>query len=272
VLVVDDGSPPEMGVPSIVAAYAPLAEVISIANGGESNAINVALAHAKTPFAMMLGDDDVIEPSWPAEALATMTADDAIAVYPDWGIIDIDGKLVEEHHLVDCTADRLVSDHWCLPGPGTVFRRAAALAIGGRNPNVRLAGDYDFYLRLTVQGRFRHVPRLGAYWRLHTSNASMAKSRQLAMEHIGVIEAHLEERRRTDRSLGRAQQQRARATARMAAGVIFARDGDTRSSHWPFARAWMLDRAVVRLPPVNLAVYPQFYPTWLKKLNKLIRD
>jgi glycosyltransferase involved in cell wall biosynthesis len=269
VLVVDDGSPPEMEVPAIVAAYAPMAEVISLANGGESNAINVGLAQAKTPFAMMLGDDDVIEPSWPAEALATMTTDDAIAVYPDWAIIDIEGKLVEEHHLVECTADRLVSDHWCLPGPGTVFRRAAALAIGGRNPGIRLVGDYDFYLRLAMHGHLRHVPRLGGYWRLHTGNASMAKSRQLATEHVAVIGAHLEECRRVGRPALPAQERRARATAHMAAGVILARDGDIRSSHWAFARAWMLDRGVVRCPPVNLAAYPQFYPSWLKKLNQL---
>jgi hypothetical protein len=271
VLVVDDGSPPEMEVPSIVAAYAPLAEVVSIANGGESNAINVGLAHAKTPFAMMLGDDDVIEPSWPAEALAMMAADDAIAVYPDWSIIDIDGKRIEEHHLVDCTPERLVSDHWCLPGPGTVFRRAAALAIGGRNPGVRLVGDYDFYLRLALQGQFRHAARLGAHWRLHVSNASMAKSRQLAMEHIDVIEAHLAERKQMDQPLGRKRELRARATARLAAGVILARDGDMRSSDRAFVRAWMLDRAVVRTPPINIAAYPQFYPPWLGRLNKLIR-
>jgi glycosyltransferase involved in cell wall biosynthesis len=264
VLVVDDGSPPEMEIPEIVAAYAPFARVVSIPNGGESNAINVGLAQATTPFAMMLGDDDVIEPSWPAEAIASLLAGDAVAVYPDWSIIGLDGQVIEEHRLVDCTNERLLSDHWCLPGLATVFRCRDALAIGGRNPAIRFVGDYDFYLRLAMRGRLRHVPRLGGYWRLHADNASMSKSWQLAAEHVSVIDAHLSERKGAGKRLPLRQARRARATAQMAAGTILALGGDEALSDAAFTKAWLLDRDVVRFPPPNLAAYPQSYPGWLK--------
>jgi len=266
ILVIDDGSPPEMHVPAIVAAYAPFASVISTENRGEANAVNLGISRAETPYLMILSDDDVIEGSWPARALAEIESSGAVLAYPDWAIIDGAGTILEEHHLTETTLGRLLGDHWCLPGPGTIFRRQDAVEIGGRNGSIRYVSDYDFWLRLFARGPFKHVPMMGAYWRYHGENATFAKDRRLAEEHVEIIAAEVARRKKAGAELPRSLARRALATAHLAAGVILSRGAGTTAMHVHFLRAFLLSPSTTaRLPP-NIAVYAQFYPEWLQEL------
>ena len=266
VLVIDDGSPPEMQVPAIVDRYAPFASVISTENRGEANAVNLGIARAETPFVMILSDDDVVEGSWPAKALAEIENSGAVLAYPDWAIIDGAGVVLEKHHLTETTLDRLVGDHWCLPGPGSIFRRQDAVEIGGRNGAIRYVSDYDFWLRLFARGPFKHVPMMGAYWRYHGENATFAKDKRLAEEHVEIIAAEVARRKKAGSALPKSLARRALATAHLAAGVILSRGPSTAAMQLHFLRAFLLSPATTaRLPP-NIAVYAQFYPDWLQEL------
>ena len=268
VLVVDDGSPPEMAIAAIAAPYAPFVEIVSIPNGGESNAVNVGLRRAETPYAMVLSDDDMIEPDWPQAALDILEmAPEAVAAYPDWWVIDEAGTCVERHALTACSEERLIGDHWCLPGVGTVFRREVALAVGARNTSYRYVADYDFWLRLQMLGELRHVPRVGGYWRLHPNNATLASERRLAEEHVSVIEQAIALRRAAGRPLAEPLERRARATARLAAGVVMKRSGAP-SAHRHFAAALIIDGDTVHHLPRNVAGYRDFYPIWLRLFSR----
>lgn len=271
ILVIDDGSPAEMRVPDIANAYAPFVRVITTENRGEANAVNLGIAEADTPFLMILSDDDVIEGDWPSRAIDHLLAEPDVAlVYPDWAIINGAGEIVENHDLVECSVDRLLGDHWCLPGPGAIFRREDALAVGGRNGSVRYVSDYDFWLRLSSRGRFKHVPIRGAYWRDHGGNATLAKDRRLAEEHVEVIVRELSRRQRDGNEIDAALAARALATAHLCAGVILSRVPSDVSQHAHFILAYLLAPETVRTLPVNIAGYSYFYPQWLRDVLAVV--
>jgi hypothetical protein len=79
-----------------------------------------------------------------------------------------------------------------LPGPGTIFRKDAANAIGGRNPKWRYVSDYDFWLRISRKGKILRIPLVLAQWRDHLNSTSISQ-RNVAManERITVIEDFL---------------------------------------------------------------------------------
>jgi hypothetical protein len=81
----------------------------------------------------------------------------------------------------------------CLPGPGTFFRRSAALEVGGRDPKWKYMGDYDFWLRLSKLGVIERRPGYLACWRTHPLSTSVNQvSEELFTERIAVIEQFVE--------------------------------------------------------------------------------
>jgi len=271
VLVIDDGSPPDMQIPAIVARYGAFARVVTTENRGEANAVNLGIASAETPYVMILSDDDVIEGAWPERALSELEKSGAVLAYPNWAIFDVDGKVLEEHHLVDCTLDRLIGDHWCLPGPGSIFRRDHAIAIGGRNGAIRFVSDYDFWLRLSARGSFKHVPVMGAYWRYHEANGTFARERRLADEHVEIIAADIRRRKEAGPALTKAMEHRALATAHLAAGVILSRGPGAMRRHFHFLRGFLLSPRVTACLPGNIFTYSYFYPRWLQQALQISR-
>ncbi|MBW3097257.1 glycosyltransferase [Pseudohoeflea coraliihabitans] len=269
VLVVDDGSAPEQRIPAIVAPYAPFVDFVSQENGGESAAVNLGLAHVRTPYTLILSDDDLVLPQWPEKGVAVLQSqEDAVAVFPDWLVIDDQGNHLEHHQLADCTPERLIADHWCLPGVGTIFRTAVAKAIGGRDVAYRFTADYEFWTRLQLQGKLLHVPEIGACWRHHQTNATHSKDVRLAREHISVIRSAIARQHEAGKPLSPELERRARAMASLCAAVIVQRSSRLRAAPH-FLAAWRTDPGTVRNLPPNNRVYRDFYPRWLRALNRL---
>jgi hypothetical protein len=77
----------------------------------------------------------------------------------------------------------------CLPGPGTIFRRNSAIRIGGRREKWKFVGDYDFWLRLSREGRIERLPGVLAQWRSNSGSASISqRGLRMARERVAVIE------------------------------------------------------------------------------------
>jgi hypothetical protein len=75
-----------------------------------------------------------------------------------------------------------------------IFRKSAALKIGGRRKKWTFVGDYDFWLRLSRIGELRHRPEVLAQWRYHPGSTSVNKrGPKMASERIAVVEEFLSE-------------------------------------------------------------------------------
>ena len=191
-IVVNDGSTDNTGV--LLEQFSSKIRLIYQHNQGESRAVNVGIESSRGKYIIVVSADDLLTGSEifnGVEELFTQNPD-LVAIYPDWQIIDETGVVVGVKILTDFTAEEFLAKNIVLPGPGTIFRRDAAVKIGGRNSKWRFVGDYDFWLRLSDQGKFLHRSELLAQWRKHGDSTSiLARGPEMAQERIDVIAAYL---------------------------------------------------------------------------------
>jgi O-antigen biosynthesis protein len=153
VIVVDDGS--RDGSAAIAQAYG--FRVISTPNRGLSNARNTGLQAATGEIVAYIDDDASPDPQWLSYLAQTFMNSDYAAVGGPNIAPPRDGLIAE------CIANApggpvqvLISDHEAehLPGCNMAFRKSDLAAIGGFDPQFRVAGDdVDVCWRLRQSGR-----------------------------------------------------------------------------------------------------------------------
>lgn len=188
-LVIDDGSIDKTV--EIVNLYKDQVVLLEKENGGESSAVNLGLANASGELILVVSADDPIPSSAIFRGAEKYFQDnpEVVAWYPNWNIIDSDGCVVREVEVEEYSDKSLIGRFKCLPGPGTLFRRDAAVQIGGRNLKWRFVGDYDFWLRLSKFGKLTKRHENVAQWRFHPESTSISKrGYEMAIERIQVIE------------------------------------------------------------------------------------
>lgn len=152
VLVVNDGSTD--GTDAVAKEYH--FRVISIPNGGLSNARNVGMRAAKGEIVAYIDDDAVPDPQWLTYLAATFLTTDHVGVGgPNIAPAD-DGPIAE------CVANSpggpvhvLLTDREAehIPGCNMAFRKAALEAVGGFDAQFRIAGDdVDLCWRIQKRG------------------------------------------------------------------------------------------------------------------------
>ena len=140
VIIVNDGSTD--GAETIAKEYG--FRVISIPNGGLSNARNVGMRASKGEIVAYIDDDAVPDPQWLTYLAATFLSTDHVGVGgPNIPPAD-DGPIAE------CVSNSpggpvhvLLTDQEAehIPGCNMAFRKAALEAIGGFDAQFRIAGD-----------------------------------------------------------------------------------------------------------------------------------
>jgi hypothetical protein len=73
-----------------------------------------------------------------------------------------------------------------------IFKKSDAIRIGGWRDDLDGIEDYDFWLRMSIQGNFCRVPGYLALWRDHEDSLSISgRSLPMAKERIEVIQKFL---------------------------------------------------------------------------------
>lgn len=192
-IVVDDGSTDSTS--EILSTFGERITVLKQRNAGESSAVNAGLAIARGEILLIVSADDPLFTSDLFEGAADFFTSNpgVMAWYPDWNLIDENGRVLEVRQPAEYDDNLLIGRFVCLPGPGTLIRKSAAEAVGGRQLKYKFTGDYDFWLRLSRVGELRHRSRVVAQWRLHDGSTSIAqRGRMMAEERIAVIQDFLE--------------------------------------------------------------------------------
>jgi glycosyltransferase involved in cell wall biosynthesis len=165
-------------------------KVVSQPNSGESVAVNNGIKIAKGQWILIVNaDDPLITSELFSQAKVVFSKESSVCVvYPDWQIIDETGKTLKKVVVPDYSFHTLFAEFHCLPGPGAIFRRDLAIAIGGRSSDYKFVSDYDFWLRMSQKGSFMHIPITGALWREHSDSTSVRlKGLAMGKERIEVI-------------------------------------------------------------------------------------
>lgn len=187
-LVIDDGSTDSTL--EILINYGNRIQLHSHKNVGESETVNRGLKHAKGDFILIISaDDPLLTGKLINRAINTLLdSSRVVALYPDWRVIDQEGRTIKENILPEYSDEIMIGRSRCLPGPGVVFRRSAALEIGGRRSKWKFVGDYDFWLRLSRVGEIKRLPGVMAQWRSNENSTSISqRGERMAFERIAVI-------------------------------------------------------------------------------------
>ena len=169
-------------------------KIIDKSNSGESESVTIAFGEARGEFLIVVSADDPLL----SEKLFEKSFDDfendpqLVAIYPDWNMIGPEGEVLKTIKVPDYSDELLIGRCITLPGPGVIFRKSAALELGGRRKKWTYVGDYDFWLRLSRIGELRHRPEVLAQWRYHPGSTSVNKrGPKMANERIAVVEEFL---------------------------------------------------------------------------------
>jgi len=169
VVVVDDGSTD--GTATVVAGIAdPRLHLVRLdENRGRSAARNVALAHSTAPVVLPCDADDVSRPgralhhlrAFEAAPEAVVVAGRSLGVHPDgarpWPVLPATPEGVDRAF----TRGRMGVSH-----PACAVRRSWIEGLGGYDEGVRVAEDFDLFLRGWVPGGFVPHPEIVLDYRM----------------------------------------------------------------------------------------------------------
>ncbi|SEG20686.1 Glycosyltransferase, GT2 family [Bryocella elongata] len=167
ILVIDDGSTD--GSAELARSY-PGVLVLSFENAGLSTARNRGIAAATSPWVALLDSDDIWVPEKIERQMKLLgenpTADVCVTGYQ----LLQNGGLGKVMRAPEDFGPRLELGTFSMPSC-FVLRRSALLAVGGFDPNVTSAEDWDCWLRLKRAGAtFVSCPEPLMHYRRHGNN------------------------------------------------------------------------------------------------------
>lgn len=187
-IVLDDGSTD--GTRDVLRRYEGRIVAASHPNMGETGTVNRGFSMARGDILGVVNSDDPLRPGAVRTIVDRMEADRGLlAVYPDFDMIDAQGRVIETLRPPDYRYLDMLRWHRCLPGPAAFFRREVVDRLGGRDPGFRYVADFDFWLRAGLLGPFERLPEVLATFRVHEDSASVReKGTAMADEHLRLVE------------------------------------------------------------------------------------
>jgi glycosyltransferase involved in cell wall biosynthesis len=189
-VVLDDGSSDDLV--KVMRPFQRTARFESHPTMGETRTVNKALSLVRGDIIFVVTSDDPLLPGAIQAGVDALTANpDAVVAYPDWQYIDADDRVLQVRRVEPSSIETMLGLHRCLPGPGACFRRSVVERVGPHDPRFRYVADFEFWLRAALLGRFVHVPRVLATFRVHPESLSVSvKGAEMAAEDIRMLDLY----------------------------------------------------------------------------------
>lgn len=221
----------------------------SQANAGQAATLNRGWAMARGEILSYLSADDLLMPHAVATAVEYLRqSPGTVMVYGDFDLIDEHASVLRRVRAPDFDYFDMVVRTACPPGPGVFFRRAAHEAAGGWNPGFRQWPDYDYWLRLGLQGTFERIPQALAAFRMHDQSQTLSRvSFERAEEPTRVVRGYFEANANIPAHIRRAKKT-ALSYAEVASAQLHFRAGRLRAAATHLWTAAKLDPGVLASP------------------------
>ena len=173
IIVVDDGSTDD---PAAVVARFPGVQLIRQENQGLAAARNTGLRSCTASHVVFLDSDDrLLSNALEAGLNCVAKHPDCAFIYGGYRYITHDGSACGIDHYSPISGDpnlALIRHNLIGMHATAVFRRDCLLEVGGYDGTLRLAEDYDLYLRLVRNHPVACHPGIVAEYRWHEQNIS----------------------------------------------------------------------------------------------------
>lgn len=150
-------------------------------NQGQPAAQNLALSRASGDYICFLDSDNIWLPGKLEWQLAYMESHPEIDVlYGDLITIDGDGQETSRHNMPRFSGKiyrELLKDN-CVSGNTAMMRRHCLDRYGPFDASVRVAADFEMWLRYSPHCTFQYVPQLFAKYRVFADQISSDKERR----------------------------------------------------------------------------------------------
>jgi glycosyltransferase involved in cell wall biosynthesis len=193
-IVLDDGSTDDTR--TVLAAYAGRFHCESHANMGQAATLNKGWRRSKGELLSYLAADDFLLPGAVRTSVEKLLANsETVLTYCDFNLVDPESRTIRRVHAPDFSYRNLAVGMICQPGPGVLFRRDAFERAGFWNEALRQIPDFEYWLRLGLEGTFVRIPEVLAAYRAHDQSQSFAPVKQdRAEEIISVVSTHFRNR------------------------------------------------------------------------------
>lgn len=165
-------------------------------NKGISGNSNEAIKMASGDYIALLDHDDLLSPYALYEVVKCINKNpEAQFIYSDEDKIDQNGNRSEGYFKPDFAPDTLRSQNYICHF--SIFKKELMEKLGGFNPEMDGAQDYDIFLRMSEivkPENIKHIPRILYHWRIHRGSTAQLDSnaKNYAFDNgIKAIEAHL---------------------------------------------------------------------------------
>ena len=161
-------------------------------DSGQSAAINEGMAHSTAPFVAWLSSDDWYLPGGLDLMIDALNAHpDAPGVYAESRNADATGRMGRRYFTQNFTK-RNLSRRCIVSQPATLIRRNVWEALGGLDPELHYAMDYDLWWRIFCRfGPLVRIRREAAVNRVHRETKTQSARREQTLEAMRVVKRHL---------------------------------------------------------------------------------
>jgi len=263
-IVLDDGSSDDT--PSVLERFRERCRCERHANMGQAATLEKGWSMARGEILSYLSADDLLLPGAVTAAMRELERHpEVVLTYSDFNLIDPASKFIRRVTRRNYALRTLAVDLVCLPGPGAFFRSRAYRAAGPWNPALRQIPDFEFYLRLALQGPFLRIPQVLAAYRVHDDSQSFAKTgADSAEEPLQVVNSWYASYRLPDEIL--AMSARALSNAHVLSAQFHLRAGRWRVAAGHLRRAVKLWPAALVRPMTYRRVTSALYNRTAHKL------
>lgn len=189
-LIIDDGS--KDNTKDIVSKYLKDERVKYYyhENIGESGTVNRGWSLAQSELVVIVNSDDPVKPEFLGVLVDFMDRNNKVIVgYPDWEMIDENGEVLKKCRVPEYDRAKMISSHYCYPGPGAVIRKSALpKLLEIRDIRYKYRSDLATWWKLCLYGGFARIPQTIARWRNHEGAATSSLPLKAAEEHELLID------------------------------------------------------------------------------------
>lgn len=152
-------------------------------NAGEAETVNWGWGMAKGEYFTQVNSDDPILPGLFSEMVKVLDKKKKVVVaYPDFHFINKIGKIIKSDKNTDWNFLRALSDFSCYAASAGSFIRKSAFSDWKiiRDRRFKYINDVYMYWNMALRGKFFHVSKFLATWRVHDGGISSERYKSIS--------------------------------------------------------------------------------------------